>query len=541
MTIKKSHVIIVLHEKKGAKKELKLSENQAVKFRFHNDFLLLRLGFLSAVEYNYLICILHKIKNKGVDRLEFSSYSLRQNIAKKYLNYRYNSCMFSLRDKLKEHGFIGNNRDALFSGFDFIVANGRIKSLVVKISENRAYLINNVKNNYTTIDLGALQYLSTFTAKALYCWYCSYNKRDYFLVKIGVAKDCLGINIHSTTADALKIKNALTDLKKVGMYLSVSKQKNNFDSRVVFSLVFSKNNDTKPIQVDTATPPTKQATDHRNLDSLIHLTYKKDDKLVRLARIDKNGAYYKAWFEYVDKQGGFFVPIKDYDYFMDYLAVNGFIRQDKANEVDTNKTNQSKRSALLKENDALTRFKNSIKTLNNANPNPTITPTIKNANNKQTQANNEILNKFENIVLTSPKHFDYKIISVTKGSLYYEIKAYCDLKKKHELTKLLVGEYSNPLDYFFKQGYKFKRYDNKESDTGFEKYIYKIVSLCNSDEKYGDIVSYLKIMRIFKRYDDKIQVELKDADKEGVVIKPFIADNSAHLNAWFNKYQFGSY
>ncbi len=42
-------------------------------------------------------------------------------------------------------------------------------------------------------------------------------------------------------------------------------------------------------------------------------------------------------------------------------------------------------------------------------------------------------------------------------------------------------------------------------------------------------------MRIFKRYDDKIQVELKDVDKEGVTIKPFIAENSAHLNAWFNK------
>ena len=151
------------------------------------------------------------------------------------------------------------------------------------------------------------------------------------------------------------------------------------------------------------------------------------------------------------------------------------------------------------------------------------------------------MNKFENIILTSPKYFDYKIISAIKGSLYYEIKAYCDLKKKHELIKLLVAEYSNPLDYFYKQGYKFKRYDKQESDSDFSSYLYRIVSLCNKDEKYGDIWSYLKIMRVFKRYDNKIQVELKDVDKEGVIIKPFIADNSAHLNAWFNKYQFGSY
>ncbi|GAA6792768.1 hypothetical protein HpHCM62_09480 [Helicobacter pylori] len=205
------------------------------------------------------------------------------------------------------------------------------------------------------------------------------------------------------------------------------------------------------------------------------------------------------------------------------------------------KTNQAKTPMLFKGNDALIRFKNSIKKLNDIKANPTITPTIKNANNKQIQANNEILNKFENIILTSPKYFDYTIKSVTKGSLYYEIKAFCGLKKKNECIKLLVAEYSNPLDYFYKQGYKFKRYDKQEGDAEFEKYIHKIVSLIHSDDKHGAIYSYLKIMRIFKRYDDKIQVELKDVDKEGVLIKPFIAENSAHLNAWFNKYQFGSY
>ncbi len=127
----------------------------------------------------------------------------------------------------------------------------------------------------------------------------------------------------------------------------------------------------------------------------------------------------------------------------------------KTNQAKTNqaKTNQAKTPMPFKENDALIRFKNSAKTLNKDKTNPTITPTIKNANNKQIQAKNETLNKFENIVLTSPKYFNYTIKSVTKGSLYYEIKAYCDLKKKHELIKLLVAEYSNPLDYFYKQGY----------------------------------------------------------------------------------------
>jgi len=216
------------------------------------------------------------------------------------------------------------------------------------------------------------------------------------------------------------------------------------------------------------------------------------------------------------------------------------LKQDKP-MISEVKTNQAETPTPFKENDALTRFKNSIKTLNDSKTNPTITPAIKNATNKQIQANNEVLNKFENIVLTSPKYFDYTIKSVTKGSLYYEIKAFCGLKKKSECIKLLVAEYSNPLDYFYKQGYKFKCYVKQESDAGFEEYIHKIVSLIHSDDKHGNIYSYLKIMRIFKRYDSKIQVELKDVDKDGALIKPFIAENSAHLNAWFNKYRFGSY
>ncbi|MGL2398890.1 hypothetical protein ACOWMU_05465 [Helicobacter pylori] len=120
------------------------------------------------------------------------------------------------------------------------------------------------------------------------------------------------------------------------------------------------------------------------------------------------------------------------------------LKQDKS-MISEVKTNQAKTPTLTKENDALIRFKNSAKTLNKDKTTPTITPTIKSDTNKQIQANNETLNKFENIVLTSPKYFDYTIKSVTKGSLYYEIKAFCDLKKKHELIKLLVAEYIDIL------------------------------------------------------------------------------------------------
>lgn len=420
-------------------------------FKFSSDFNQFELGFLNSREYGLLFVLLSALSEKRDKAV---------NIDKRYIvkmfnsNLSYtnlNSLLISLKQKLTDKGFIGNDNKALFSVFDLISEKNGISGVSVKLHKNRLYLVNNVKYNYTAIDLFKLNSMPCFGAKVVYCWINQYKKVGAFFIKADRLLPILDIDTSDSCNLGVKFKRMIKALRSIGYEVEIIKEKKGIDARRISALRFN----FKEIKQDT--------------------------------------------------------------------------------------TNQFKTPTPFKENDAIIRFKNSAKTLNKDKANPIITPTIKSANNKLIQANNEILNKFENIVLTSPKYFDYTIKSVTKGSLYYEIKAFCDLKKKHELIKLLVAEYSNPLDYFYKQGYKFKRYDKQESDAGFEKYIHKIVSLIYSDELHGDITSYLKIMRIFKRYDDKIQVELKDVDKEGVVIKPFIADNIVHLNAWFNKYQFGSY
>lgn len=511
-------------------------------FKFRSEFNQFELGFLNSREYGLLFVLLSALNNKGENAV---------NIDKRYIvkmfnsNLSYanlNSLLISLKQKLTDRGFIGNDNKAIFSVFDWTSDKKGISSVSVKLQKNRLYLFNNVKQNYTGIDLLKLNSMPCFGAKVVYCWINQYKKMGSFFIKADKLLSILGVDTSDSCNLGIKFKRMIKALHSIGYEVEIIKEKKGIDARRISALRFNfkmiKQDTTK--QANPTTPTNTKATNTNSLDCLINLIYKKDDKLVRLARIDKNGAYYKAWFNYVGDKNGFFVNIKDYDYFIDYLLLNGFVKQDKSmiNEI---KPNQVLTPIQAKENDALIRFKNSAKTLNKDRANPTITPTIKKADNCEIKADNSDLAKYENIILTSPKYFDYKILSVIKGSLYYEIKAYCDLKKKHELIKLLVAEYSNPLDYFYKQGYKFKCYDKQESDADFSSYLYKIVSLCNNDEKYGEIVSYLKIMRIFKRYDNKIQVELKDVDKEGVMIKPFIADNSAHLNAWFNKYQFGSY
>lgn len=443
-------------------------------FKFRSDFNQFEFGFLNSREYGLLFVLLSALSEMG-DKVV--------NIDKRYIvkmfnsNLSYanlNSLLISLKQKLTDKGFIGNDNKALFSVFDWVNKKKGISSVNVKLQKNKLYLVNSVKNNYTAIDLFKLNSMPCFGAKVVYCWINQYKKVGSFFIKADKLLSVLDVDTSDSCNLGVKFKRMIKALRSIGYEVEIIKEKKGLDARRISALRFN----FKEIKQD--------ATKENN-----HIT-----------------------------------PPK--------------LKQDKP-MISGVKTNQAKTPTPFKENDALIRFKNSIKTLNDSKANPTITPTIKNADNKQIQANNEIRDKFENIVLTSPKYFDYTIKSVTKGSLYYEIKAFCDLKKKNECIKFLVAEYSNPLDYFYKQGYKFKRYDKQESDAGFEKYIHKIISLTHSDDKHGDICSYLKIMRIFKRYDDKIQVELKDVDKDGVFIKPFIAENSAHLNAWFNKYQFGSY
>lgn len=443
-------------------------------FKFRSDFNQFEFGFLNSREYGLLFVLLSALSENG-DKVV--------NIDKRYivkmfnsnLSYaNFNSLLISLKQKLTDNGFIGNDNNALFSVFDLVNKKNGVNSVSVKLQKERLYLVNNVKYSYTAIDLFKLNSVSCFGAKVVYCWINQYKQVGSFFVKADKLLSILDVDTSDSCNLGAKFKRMIKALRSIGYEVEIIKEKKGIDGRRISALRFN----FKEIKQD--------ATKENNLETLAKL-------------------------------------------------------EQASPMISEVKTNQTETPTPFKENDALIRFKNSIKMLNDSNHNPTIAPTIKNADNKQIQANKEILYKFENIVLTSPKYFDYTIKSVTKGSLYYEIKAFCDLKKKSECIKLLVAEYSNPLDYFYKKGYKFKRYDKKESDAGFEKYANKIVSLIHSDDKYGDIYSYLKIMCTFKRYDSKIQVELKDVDKESVVIKPFIAENEKHLSAWFNKYQFGGY
>ncbi len=134
--------------------------------------------------------------------------------------------------------------------------------------------------------------------------------KESFWVKNDLVKSCLGINIKSSSQDYTKIKNAVKSLKSVGIDLVVTKNKDWNDNRSVFSLGFS-------YKINKEKAPTL-AINQANPTTPPKL--KQDSPII--------------------------------------------------SEV---KTNQVKTPTPFKENDALIRFKNSIKTLNDSKDNPTIT------------------------------------------------------------------------------------------------------------------------------------------------------------------------
>lgn len=474
-------------------------------FKFHSDLNQFELGFLNSREYSLLFILLHSLSEKGNKIVSVDRSYLKMHFQATLSYSSLTEVAVSFKNKLTENGWVGDSNKALFSSLELVFNDKTIQSISVGLHKNKLYLVNKVAHNYTAIEADKFHSLSCFGAKVVYCWIRWFYNKDSFFIKKNQILSILGIDTKDRCNLVVRFNRIIKALQAIGYNLVITKEKKGADRRSISALSFK----FAPISKDDQSP-TKSPHDYAItpiplllLDSLVGLVYDNADKSIRIDKIQENKGACMVVFSYADKPfDKLRLSLLDFTH---YLALNGFIKQD------------------------------------NAKTKPTITPTLKNAHKVNTEANETELTNFENIVLTSPKHFDYKIISIHKGSLYYEIKAFCDLKKKHELIKLLVAEYNNPLNYFFKQGYKFKCYQNKPTDADFEKYLYKVVSLIHNDSKYGDITSYLKIMALFKRYDNKIQVELQDMDKPEARIKPFLADNEKHLNAWFNKYQFGSY
>ncbi|GAA9730804.1 hypothetical protein VN0052_15330 [Helicobacter pylori] len=163
-------------------------------FKFRSDFNQFKLSFLSAREYGLLFVLLSALSEKGDKAV---------NIDKRYIikmfnsNLSYanlNSLLISLKQKLTDKGFISNDDKALFSVFDLISEKKGISSVNAKLHKNKLYLFNNVKHNYTAIDLFKLNSMPCFGAKVAYCWIRWFSDKNTFFIKADKLLSVLGVN-----------------------------------------------------------------------------------------------------------------------------------------------------------------------------------------------------------------------------------------------------------------------------------------------------------------------------------------------------------
>ncbi|GAA7853831.1 hypothetical protein HpMS178_03690 [Helicobacter pylori] len=161
-----------------------------------------------------------------------------------------NSLLISLKQKLTDKGFIGNDNKALFSVFDLISEKKGISSVSVKLHKNRLYLVNNVKYNYTAIDLFKLNSMPCFGAKVIYCWIRWFSDKNSFFIKSDKLLSVLDVDTSDSCNLGIKFKRMIKALRSIGYEVEIIKEKKGLDARRISALRFN----FKEIKQDTTNP-----------------------------------------------------------------------------------------------------------------------------------------------------------------------------------------------------------------------------------------------------------------------------------------------
>ncbi|GAA9276934.1 hypothetical protein TH0213_14730 [Helicobacter pylori] len=149
-----------------------------------------------------------------------------------------NSLLLSLKQKLTDKGLIGNDKKALFSVFDLISEKKGIGSVSVKLHKNRLYLVNNVKCNYTAIDLFKLNSMPCFGAKVAYCWIRWFSDKNTFFIKADKLLSVLDVDTSDSCNLGIKFKRMIKALRSIGYEVEIIKEKKGLDARRISALRF---------------------------------------------------------------------------------------------------------------------------------------------------------------------------------------------------------------------------------------------------------------------------------------------------------------
>lgn len=191
--------------------------NEIVKV--HNDLTNEKLGKMNAKELDLFMCICHKMRDKGTEKVLISfedlrklgNYNKRSNVELKKELIRANSRMLEFQIIID----IGDEtvQRSLFKEFRTNAVDGH---LLVEMWEETAYILNNLVGNFTRIDLSEFVSLESKYAKRLYKLIKQYKTQGKFYISKDDFYKALDVPSTYTNTNYQKfvLKPALAECRK---------------------------------------------------------------------------------------------------------------------------------------------------------------------------------------------------------------------------------------------------------------------------------------------------------------------------------------
>lgn len=143
--------------------------NEVVKY--HNDLNTVVMRGRSAEEMNFFFAIISKIRDKGTETVEFNTNELKEltKFADEH-KQRWEDTMLSAADKIIKLNYVERTTKkisimVLFSRFDVYPET---KKIVVEITKNFEYIVNQLTGNFTTYELEEFTQIRSTYAKTMY-------------------------------------------------------------------------------------------------------------------------------------------------------------------------------------------------------------------------------------------------------------------------------------------------------------------------------------------------------------------------------------
>lgn len=139
--------------------------------KYHNDLNSTIMRGWSSVEMNFFFAIIAKVRDKGIESVEFSTAELKElsNFGNEH-KCRWEDTMISAAEKILKLSYIEHTRKkislmTLFSKFDVYPEEKKIE---VQFTQNFEYIVNKLTRNFTTYELADFTQIRSTYAKTMY-------------------------------------------------------------------------------------------------------------------------------------------------------------------------------------------------------------------------------------------------------------------------------------------------------------------------------------------------------------------------------------